>query len=619
MAASVEGISLPGNLTDAVDSMSNSEINDTLRDGFQKNQMIWEKINQNLFDKKAEAVNQQKQQEILDQLRINYDFEKGQERTKLGKLREKITVSWERTLKSKWFEKTSEALKKMGNYLKSMSGGILGSLMGLAMMAALDPDGSLMSSIIDTIVDVLLMLFDMFVKLLPKMLNVITVAGPRIAKALISGFKKLFDAWIKAFGKADGFGKLILLALAFAVIIKIIMIVLPAIKILLTVITFLASPIGLIILAIAGIVAAFVWLYNNVAWFRDIVDGIIKGVKELFGAIWDYFSKTNSQQEALQKDLESGRITVEQAQKRYFEEDIKRKSELWSKVSKALKLDKLWEWIKGIGSKIGKWFGEVWDDLTKWFKGTIDSIGGWFSGIWTSIKTSFTNAIKKIKGIFSDLWNSIKRGWDAMKQMFSNIGTSIWEGIKSGLSSIGNFFYNIFQPPIRAIGEFFTKIVEKVKSILPDFMRGDKKMAEMMAMKTANTMDLSSAQRGGLKDVLTKQKFKADDSDQIEIIKSYARATAKKGASEAEIAAMTDNAQKLEELWNKLGEKIDKGLAATGKTDVVEQQAHLGKEMAEAFEAALKRGYTKEAARDIIIANPNNFKAELMKAPTAPR
>ena len=121
MAASVEGITLPSNLTDSVGNMTNKEIGDILTSGFEKNQLIWEQINKSLADKRMQIVNQKKQDEILEQLRINYDFEKGQERTKLGKVRESISITWEKLLKSKWFERASDSFKKMLGFLGAIN------------------------------------------------------------------------------------------------------------------------------------------------------------------------------------------------------------------------------------------------------------------------------------------------------------------------------------------------------------------------------------------------------------------------------------------------------------------------------------------------------------------
>lgn len=43
----------------------------------------------------------------------------------------------------------------------------------------------------------------------------------------------------------------------------------------------LSSPVVLITAAIAALAAGFVWLYENVAWFKDWVDGLIKYIEEL--------------------------------------------------------------------------------------------------------------------------------------------------------------------------------------------------------------------------------------------------------------------------------------------------------------------------------------------------
>lgn len=55
-----------------------------------------------------------------------------------------------------------------------------------------------------------------------------------------------------------------------------------------------ANPIGLVVVAIAALVAAVVWAYKNVDWFRDGVNAVFRGIADaavwlgrVFSSIWD--------------------------------------------------------------------------------------------------------------------------------------------------------------------------------------------------------------------------------------------------------------------------------------------------------------------------------------------
>lgn len=53
-----------------------------------------------------------------------------------------------------------------------------------------------------------------------------------------------------------------------------------------------ANPIGLIVIAIVGLVALFVVMYKKVGWFRDGVDAAFKWIKNAIAAVWNWV-KTN--------------------------------------------------------------------------------------------------------------------------------------------------------------------------------------------------------------------------------------------------------------------------------------------------------------------------------------
>jgi hypothetical protein len=53
-----------------------------------------------------------------------------------------------------------------------------------------------------------------------------------------------------------------------------------------------ANPIGVVVMAIAALVAGFVWAYNNVGWFKDGVDAAFKWIQEAAKNVVDWFTGT---------------------------------------------------------------------------------------------------------------------------------------------------------------------------------------------------------------------------------------------------------------------------------------------------------------------------------------
>ncbi len=167
----------------------------------------------------------------------------------------------------------------------------------------------------------------------------------------------------------------------------------------------LANPIFLIIAAIAALVAAFIYLWNNCEEFRqfwiDLWEGIKNTVITVWNAIKDFFVK-------LWTGLKTIAITV------------------WTAVSEFF--SNLWEGIKNVAVSI-------WEGIKNFFSNIWTSIKDGISSIWESMKAWFVDvinypveAIKSIgtllyeagKSIFTSLWDGLKYIWNSITSWISD-------------------------------------------------------------------------------------------------------------------------------------------------------------------------------------------------------
>jgi hypothetical protein len=140
----------------------------------------------------------------------------------------------------------------------------------------------------------------------------------------------------------------------------------------------LANPIALIIAVIAGLVVAFVYLWNNVEGFRKFWINVWKKVKESASAAWTA--------------------------------------------------------IKNTFSNIGKWFTDKFQQVQKSGKDAMDKVKKWFSDTYRGITNTFSN----IGGWFREKFQS---AWSSIKNVFSSWGSffgGLWTKIKSKFGSIGS-------------------------------------------------------------------------------------------------------------------------------------------------------------------------------------
>src|SRR5699024_2154954 len=131
-----------------------------------------------------------------------------------------------------------------------------------------------------------------------------------------------------------------------------------------------ANPIGLIVLAIVGLVAAFVTAYKRSEKFRAVVDAVWQGVKDTVSVVWD-FLKTKVFQPLVN--------WIKRMWER-FQTFKERTTDAWDSVKTALKAG--WDWIK---SKVIDRFILGFKVLQDAVKKRVDKV----KEIWATIKIAF--------------------------------------------------------------------------------------------------------------------------------------------------------------------------------------------------------------------------------------
>lgn len=190
-----------------------------------------------------------------------------------------------------------------------------------------------------------------------------------------------------------------------------------------------ANPIGIVIAAIAALVAGVIWAYNNVGWFKDGVDAAFKWVSEAAGAMAKWIG------EAL------GNIG------RFF-------TDTWNNVTRFL--TDTWN---NIVSAVQAFVGVA---LGLFFKfnplgiliSNFGAIVGFLGGVWGNIVNGVSGMIGKVTGFFGGLGGKILGA-------LGNIGSTLFNTGK-----------NIIQGLIDGIGSMMGAIGKAVLSIVPEAIRG---------------------------------------------------------------------------------------------------------------------------------------------------
>ena len=143
---------------------------------------------------------------------------------------------------------------------------------------------------------------------------------------------------------------------------------------------FLASPIGLVVLAVAGLVAVLIVAYNKSDDFRKIVDTVFDSVKEFASELWTNMKPILSQTWEIIKKLGSILYKVLYI---YISKFIMPALKLWWDITIAIS-GAIYDFANGALKWLGEALKPVIDaikEAVKWFGSLLDSVDGLLGGM----------------------------------------------------------------------------------------------------------------------------------------------------------------------------------------------------------------------------------------------
>ena len=246
-----------------------------------------------------------------------------------------------------------------------------------------------------------------------------------------------------------------------------------------------ANPIGLVIAAIAGLVAAFVVLWNKSDKFREFWINLWEKIKVSAAVVIEFIKIAfKNTWEAIKK--------VWDVAGKYFETVWKAIKLVFSVAKNVLtgNFSDAWNGIKAIWSLVSGWFND----------NVVKPVRDFFSGMWDNVKKGASDAWNGITETFSHVadWfhDKFSNAWQRVKDVFST-GGQIFDGIKDGIT---NAFKSVVNAIIRGINRVIAIPFNKINDVLGtlrDFEFLGKKWFEGI-INTFEVPSIPELARGGI-------------------------------------------------------------------------------------------------------------------------
>ena len=224
-----------------------------------------------------------------------------------------------------------------------------------------------------------------------------------------------------------------------------------------------ANPIVLIIAAVAALVAAFIYLWNNSEGFRNFwinlwetlknavtvaveaignflsqawtaitttAQTVWTAISEFFSGVWEGIKTIVS---TATEAISTAIATAWTAIYAFFEPLLSALQYLFETIWQAIQI--LIEMaLDAISMKIQ----EIWNGIVAFLTPILEGISSFFQSIWAAITNTVSNALNAIRTTVTNAWNTIKGVITSVMNAISSTVSSVWNSIKSTITSLMN-------------------------------------------------------------------------------------------------------------------------------------------------------------------------------------
>ena len=258
------------------------------------------------------------------------------------------------------------------------------------------------------------------------------------------------------------------------------------------------GPMGLVVGAIAALVAAFIYFWNTSEEFRNFwiglwetiktaASGVWEAIKNTASAFWDWITSTTS---AVIEGMKEGWNSFKESVSGIWNAIKDFASAAWEGIKNVVQVGIafiveiitfavelimtpwrfIWENVKGFVIPIWESIKSTVSNAINAVKTTIETvlnaIKTFFTNVWNSIKNTTTSVFNGIKSVVTNIWNSIKSVFETVLNAIKSVVSTAWNNIKSVTSSVFNAVKGVASSVWNSIKSVIDSVVNGIKSVV---------------------------------------------------------------------------------------------------------------------------------------------------------
>lgn len=241
-------------------------------------------------------------------------------------------------------------------------------------------------------------------------------------------------------------------------------------------VTMLANPITLIIAAIAALVAAFIYLWNNCEGFRQFWINLWEGIKQAVTTAWNAITSFLS---TAWESILGIAQTVWGAISGFF-------TTLWEGITGVFTA--AWTSISGVMTTIWNTITSVWQSIYDTISPLLEAFRYLFETIfeairilieraftavfqkiqeiWNAIVAFLTPVLEGIKNVFQTIWTAIQSVVATVLTAIQGVVTTVWNAIKNAVTTVMNAIKGVVSSAWNNIKSMISSVMNSIKSVI---------------------------------------------------------------------------------------------------------------------------------------------------------